>query len=147
VREVEEVAFALAREHLAFEEPIPDFGTRYPNVLESCLAVPFQRFYGQAVCPTLVSKAAMLFYLLIKNHPFANGNKRIAVTATLVFLLKCGKWLYAGWEEIYELTVWVAQSRPEERAFALLAIERFFEEKMGGSEGMDSRLRGNDRGG
>jgi hypothetical protein len=32
--------FSLAQ-HLAFDEPIPDFSSRYPNILESCLAVPF----------------------------------------------------------------------------------------------------------
>jgi len=79
VKDVEYIAFKLAREMLSFDEPIPDFSTRFPNVLESCLAVPFQSFSGKSLYPTLISKAAMLFYLLIKNHPFQNGNKRIAI--------------------------------------------------------------------
>ena len=36
-------SFALAKKTMNWDEPIPDFNTRYPNILESCLAVPFQR--------------------------------------------------------------------------------------------------------
>ncbi|MFH0951795.1 MAG: hypothetical protein V1838_01250 [Patescibacteria group bacterium] len=41
VGEIKYVAFRLAKEHLTFNEPIPDFQTRYPDKLESCLAQPF----------------------------------------------------------------------------------------------------------
>ncbi|MCE5251856.1 Fic family protein [bacterium] len=75
IAEVEYLAFRLAKEHLSFDKPLPDFSTRYPNVLESCVLTPFQRFSGKALYPTLVSKAAILFYLMIKNHPFLNGNE------------------------------------------------------------------------
>jgi len=37
--------------------------------------------------PTLVSKASFLFYLMIKNHPFQNGNKRIAITTLFTFFI------------------------------------------------------------
>jgi len=40
IKEVEYIAFKLAQEMMAFDEPIPDFSTRYPNILESCLAFP-----------------------------------------------------------------------------------------------------------
>ena len=80
IAEVEYLAFQLAKEHLAFDEPIPDFTTRFPNRLESCVLTPFQTFSGKALYPTLVAKAGILFYLMIKNHPFQNGNKRIAIT-------------------------------------------------------------------
>ena len=39
---VEYVSFRLAREIMSFNEPIPDFSTRFPNILESCLAVPLK---------------------------------------------------------------------------------------------------------
>ncbi len=110
LQEVEYIAFKLARKKFSFDEPIPDFSTRFPNALESCLAVPFQRFSGKSLYPTLVSKAAMLFYLLIKNHPFQNGNKRIAMTTLFVFLYRNGKWLKVDTQELYNFTVWVAQS-------------------------------------
>ena len=99
VKEVEYIAFKLAQEMLSFDEPIPDFSTRFPNILESCLATPFQSFAKKSLYPTFVSKAAMLFYLLIKNHPFQNGNKRIAMTTLFVFLYRNGKMAqgrYAG---------------------------------------------------
>ena len=85
VREIEYMAIRLAKELLSFNEPIPDFSTRYPNILESCLAAPFQRFSGKYLYSSLISKASVLFYLMIKNHPFQNGNKRIAMTTLFVF--------------------------------------------------------------
>ena len=49
VQEVEFLAFRLAREHLSFDEPIPDFSTRFPNALESCLVTPFMKFSGKSL--------------------------------------------------------------------------------------------------
>lgn len=93
VREVEYISFRLARELLSFNEPIPDFSTRFSNVLESCLATPFQSFGGRTLYPSLLTKAAIFFYLMVKNHPFQNGNKRIAMTSLLVLLSKNNRWL------------------------------------------------------
>jgi len=125
IKEVEYIAFKLARGKFSFDEPIPDFSTRFPNALESCLAVPFQRFSGKSLYPTLVSKAAMLFYLLIKNHPFLNGNKRIAMTTLFVFLYRNGKWLRVDTQELYNFTVWVAQSPRTVKDETIKATEKF----------------------
>jgi death-on-curing protein len=125
VKEVEYIAFRLAREMLSFDEPIPDFSSRFPNVLESCLATPFQRFSGKSLYPTLISKAAMLFYLLIKNHPFQNGNKRIAMTTLFVFLYRNRKWLKVDTQELYNFTVWVAQSPSAVKDETIKATEKF----------------------
>ena len=125
LKEVEYIAFKLAKEMLSFDEPIPDFSTRFPNALESCLAVPFQSFSGRSLYPTLVSKAAMLFYLLIKNHPFQNGNKRIAMTTLFVFLYRNGKWLQVDTQELYNFTVWVAQSPRTVKDETVRATEKF----------------------
>jgi death-on-curing protein len=130
IAEVEYVAFRLAREHLAFEEPIPDFSTRFPNRLESCLLTPFQTFSGKALYPSLVAKAGMLFYLVIKNHPFQNGNKRIVLTTLLVFLFKNGKWMRADTQELYNFTVWVAQSPPQFKSQVVSAVEKFIRDHM-----------------
>ena len=43
--------------------------------LESAVATPRQTMFGQDLYPDLFSKAAILIYLLIKNHPFVDGNK------------------------------------------------------------------------
>jgi death-on-curing protein len=125
VGEVERIAFCLAQEHLSFDEPIPDFATRFPNILESCLLTPFQKFGGKHLYPTLVSKAAMLFYLMIKNHPFQNGNKRIAITTLLLFLKQNQKWLNADNEEFYNFTRWIAASPADTKQQTVSAIEQF----------------------
>jgi death-on-curing family protein len=125
VREIEYIAFKLARELLTFNEPIPDFSTRFPNILESCLAAPFQSFSKRQLYKGLVEKASILFYLMIKNHPFQNGNKRIAMTTLLVFLYKNKKWIKVDTQELYNFTIWVAQSPPRLKDETVKAIEKF----------------------
>lgn len=125
VKEIEYIAFRLAQEMLSFNEPIPDFSTRFPNILESCLATPFQTFSGKSLYPTFVSKASILFYLMIKNHPFQNGNKRIAMTSLFVFLYKNRKWLKVDRQQLYNFTVWIAQSPSSFKEEAAKAIEKF----------------------
>ena len=125
LKEVEYIAFKLARGRLSFDEPIPNFSTRFPNVLESCLATPFQSFSGRSLYTTLISKTAMLFYLLIKNHPFQNGNKRIAMTTLFVFLYRNGKWLKVDTQELYNFTIWVAQSPRIVKDETVKATEKF----------------------
>lgn len=132
VREVEYTAFRMAQELLAYNEPIPDFSTRFPNILESCLATPFQTFSGKSLYPGLVSKASILFYLMIKNHPFQNGNKRIAMTTLFVLLHKNGKWLKVDTQELYNFTVWVAQSPRRVKEEVVKAIEKFLKAHMVG---------------
>jgi death-on-curing protein len=128
IKEVEYTAFRLAQEWLFFNEPIPDFSTRVPNILESCLATPFQSFAKKSLYPTLVSKGAMLFYLLIKNHPFQNGNKRIAITTLLVFLYRNKRWIKADTQELFNFTVWIAQSPARYKEEAVRAIEKFLKD-------------------
>ena len=125
VREVEYIAFRLAKELLSFNEPIPDFSSRFPNVRESCLAAPFQSFGGKSLYPAFISKASILFYLMIKNHPFQNGNKRIAMTVLFVFLYNNNKWLKVDTQELYNFTVWVAGSPRGVKNQVVKAIEKF----------------------
>lgn len=125
VKEVEYIAFRLAKELLIFNEPIPDFSTRYPNILESCLAAPFQTFTGKSFYPGLIDKTGILFYLMVKNHPFQNGNKRIAMTTLLVFLHKNKKWLKVDTQELYNFTMWITQSPPKFKDETVKAIHKF----------------------
>jgi death-on-curing family protein len=125
IAEVEYIAHRLAKELLEFGEPIPDFSTRFPNILESCLAVPFQKFTRKDVYKGLIAKASILFYLLIKNHPFQNGNKRIAITCLFVFLYKNQKWLKVDEKELYNFAVWVAQSPAGLKDEVVRGIEKF----------------------
>jgi prophage maintenance system killer protein len=125
VKEVEHIAFRMAQELMVFDEPIPDFSTRLPNILESCLAAPFQTFDGKFLYPNFLTRASMLFYLMIKNHPFENGNKRIAMTTLFSFLFANNKWLSVNTQVLYNFTIWIAQSLPEVKDDAIRAIERF----------------------
>lgn len=125
LKEIEYIAHKLAQIHLAWDEPIPDFSTRFPNKLESCLQTPFMQFEGKDLYRGFNKKAAILLYLLIKNHPFQNGNKRIAVTTLLVFLLKNKKWIQIDNREFYNFTVWVAESPAVVKDETVSAIESF----------------------
>lgn len=125
VKEVEYIAFRLAKEMLSFYETIPDFVTRFPNRLESCLATPFQSFSRRSLYSSFLSKASILFYLMIKNHPFQNGNKRIAMTTLFVYLYKNRKWIEVDSQELYNFTVWIAQSPPRLKDEVVKAIEKF----------------------
>jgi len=79
--------------------------------LEASLAAPMQTMFGQELYPDLWSKAAILCYLLIKNHPFVDGNKRTALYALLRFLELNGYTItVADNEELYRFTMAIATS-------------------------------------
>lgn len=122
IQQVETIAHQMAKKIMQWDEPIPDFGTRFPGKLEGCLKTPFQSFGKKFLYPAFEDKAAILFYLMIKNHPFQNGNKRIAVTSLLTFLRINKKWLKIPPDDLYQLAVWVAESRPIAKDGTLIAI-------------------------
>lgn len=62
-------------------------GVRDENLLDSALKTPFLTFEGKDLYPEILDKASQSCYSLIKNHPFADGNKRIGVHLTLLFLM------------------------------------------------------------
>lgn len=123
--EVEFIAHELARKTMSWDEPIPPFGTRYPQVLESCLAAPFLTFDKKNLYLGLINKAAVLFYLMVKNHPFKNGNKRLAVTSLLILLYKNNKWLKVDNMELYNFAKWVAESNPKLKDETIAAAVKF----------------------
>jgi death-on-curing family protein len=125
IADVEYISSRLAKEMMSFNEPIPELATRFPNILESCLAVPFQRFQRKSLYRGLVSKAAIPFYLMIKNHPFQNGNKRIAMTTLFVFLHRNKKWLKVDTKELYNFAMWVAESPAKLKTETVKATEKF----------------------
>ena len=61
-------------------------GVRDENLLDSALKTPFQTFGRNDLYPDILEKASQLCYSLIENHPFVDGNKRIGVHLTLLFL-------------------------------------------------------------
>lgn len=123
--EVQYVAHELAILLMTDSEPIPDFSTRFPQILESCLITPFQRYGGKDVYPGFLPKAAILFYLMIKNHPFRNGNKRVAVMTLIYFLHKNKKWISIDTRELYNFAVWVAESPAGLKDDVVSGIQKF----------------------
>lgn len=128
ILDVEYVAHRLARETMGWSEPIPDFSTRYTNALERCIDQPYQAFGGRQLYSGLIKKSAILFYLMVKNHPFQNGNKRIAMTTLFYFLYINKKWLKADNQELYNFAKWVAESNPKLKKETVSAIETFLNE-------------------
>lgn len=61
-------------------------GVRDINLLDSSLQSPFQTFSGNDLYPSIIDKASQLCFSIINNHPFLDGNKRIGVHLTLLFL-------------------------------------------------------------
>lgn len=130
VNEIEYTAHRLAVKFMTWSEPIPSFGSRFPNILESCLKVPFQTFERKNLYKRLTGKGAMLFYLMVKNHPFQNGNKRIAIMTLLFFLYKNGKWLNIDNNQLYNVAVGVAKSRPRSKDKIIRWLEKTFAQYM-----------------
>lgn len=121
--EIEYTAFTFAKRLMTWNEPIPEFGTRFPNILESSIETPFLRFNNRDLYRGLTGKASILFYLLIKNHPFQNGNKRIAVMSLLYFLGKNDKWVGISNDELYKFAKDVAKSHPENKESVIIQIQ------------------------
>ncbi len=130
IAEVEYSAFRLAKELMSWNEPIPDFGSRFPNVLESCISTPFQTYSGKSLYRKLSGKAAILFYLMIKNHPFENGNKRIAVMTLLLFLARNDKWLNVNRDDLYHIAIEVAKSNPKNKEKIIKDLNIFLEKEI-----------------
>jgi death-on-curing protein len=83
-------------------------GIREFNGLESALAQPRASFGGADLHPTLPAKASALGYSLALNHPFLDGNKRIAHAAMEVFLILNGFEIVAETDEQERLMLEVA---------------------------------------
>ena len=97
------------------------FGVEKDQGLASALGAVMQTFGGQDLYPGLEEKAAQLLYLLVKNHAFVDGNKRIAAALFLWFLERNDALSSAeGTPRITDgalvaLTLMIAESRPQEK--------------------------------
>ncbi len=100
--------------------------------LNGILAAVYQNVFGQEVYPSLEEKAAHLLYFLVKDHPFADGCKRIAATLFLEFLnknhalIKGGKKIIAN-DTLVAITILTAESRPEEKDVMIELIMNFLD--------------------
>ncbi|NBU34342.1 type II toxin-antitoxin system death-on-curing family toxin [bacterium] len=125
IEEVEFIAHRLAVELMNnSEEPIPPFSTANVAKLESSIQAPFQTFGSEDLYEKFIDKTTILFYLITKNHCFANGNKRMAVTITLVFCYINNWWLDIDSQSLYELACDVANSKPIDMQATLSYIHK-----------------------
>jgi len=83
--------------------PVRDLG-----LLDSACHRPQAGFFGQEAYPTLAGKAAALMHSLACNHALVDGNKRLALLATVVFLRVNGHRLDLTDDEAFDLTMSVA---------------------------------------
>lgn len=83
--------------------PVRDLG-----LLDSACHRPQAGFFGQEAYPTLAGKAAALMHSLAGNHSLVDGNKRLALLATVVFLRINGHCIDLTDDEAFDLTVSVA---------------------------------------
>ena len=97
------------------------FGNEKDDSFKSSIGQIYQTYGGAELYPSIEEKAAMLLYLVTKNHSFSDGNKRIAATLFLWFLNNNGI-LYRpdGSKRIADntlvaLTLMIAESRTEEK--------------------------------
>lgn len=97
------------------------FGNEKDQSFKSSINTIYQTFGGEELYPSIEEKAAMLFYLVVKNHSFSDGNKRIAAFLFLWFLER-NDILYKpdgskliGNNTLVALTLMIAESRTEEK--------------------------------
>lgn len=113
---------------MKFAETSDLFGNEKDNSFKSILGAIYQTFGGKDVYPTVQEKAANLLYMLVKNHSFNDGNKRIAAALFIYFLDK-NKILYTADKNfvidnntLAAMTLMIALSRPEEKETMCLLV-------------------------
>lgn len=98
--------------------------------LNGILAAVYQNVFGQELYPSIEEKAANLLYFLIKDHPFADGCKRIGATIFLEFLNKNNHLIIEGTpiisnSALVAITLMIAESRPEEKETMVSLVMNF----------------------
>ena len=111
------------------------FGNEKDDSFKSSIGQIYQTFGGTDLYPSVEEKAAMLLYLVTKNHSFSDGNKRIAATLFLWFLNNNGI-LYRedGTKRLADntlvaLTLMIAESRTEEKDTMVKVVVNLINQK------------------
>lgn len=116
---VSEIEFLQVIDKMKSEYSSDVFANPKDDSFSSSVNQIYQTFDGVELYPTLEEKAAMLLYLITKNHSFSDGNKRIAASCFLYFLDK-NNILYRNGAPIisnaalFVLTLLIAESNPNE---------------------------------
>ena len=97
-----------------------NFGKERDKSFDSSISTIYQTYDGKELYPTLEQKAAMLLYLVTKNHSFIDGNKRIASTVFLYFLDRNKSLFVDGRKRISDetlatLTILIAASNTKDK--------------------------------
>lgn len=111
------------------------FGVEKDKSFHSSIGQIYQTWDGQELYPSVEEKAAMLLYLVVKNHSFVDGNKRIAATLFLWFLQNNGILYRAdGTKRISDgtlvaLTLMIAESRMDEMDILVKVVVNLINKK------------------
>ena len=103
--ELEELLYVAVRT-LGAEPEVRDIG-----LLESALARPQASAFGEDAYPTIHEKASALLHSIARNHALVDGNKRLALAATIAFCGMNGVRLRLANDEAYDLVIDVAGGR------------------------------------
>ena len=118
---------------LKYKEESELFGVERDKGLKAIIGNVYQSFSGQEIYNSIEEKAANLLYLVVKNHVFIDGNKRIAATLFIYFLKFYGI-LYNENGKVIDnhtltaLTLLVAESNPKEKEVMIDLIMNFLTE-------------------
>jgi death-on-curing family protein len=122
------------QELIAKQEATDLFGQEYKGKFESSIATIYQKFGGKELYQSLEEKCANLLYLIIKNHGFVDGNKRIGSILFVYYLAK-NNYLYRSTGELkidentlVALALLVAQSKPEDKDILVKLIIKLIQE-------------------
>ena len=115
---------------LRFNEESSLFAVERDSGLESIIGNIYQSFDGQDIYKSIEEKAANFLYLIVKNHVFADGNKRIAATLFIYFLNFYGILYIDGKQTIDNntlaaLTLLIAESNPKEKEIIIELVMNF----------------------
>ena len=115
---------------LRFTEKSDLFAIERNNGLEAIIGNVYQTFNENDVYPTLEEKAANFLYMIVKNHVFIDGNKRIAATL-FIYFLQYYDMLYVNNKQVIDnntltaLTLLIAESDPNEKEIIIDLIMNF----------------------
>ena len=98
---LEEILFMHHRILVELQPDNENFAIVNPGSLESAVLRPRQSVFGNDAYPTAYSKAAALVESLISNHCFQDGNKRIGVTAGVIFMMNNGFTINATDDDLF----------------------------------------------
>ena len=87
------------------------YGLRDESLLLSALNRPFQTFDGKDLYPSTLDKSAALFQSIIINHPFIDGNKRMAYTFMKILLIEDGLYIEAKKEDTYKFVMKASEGK------------------------------------